>query len=49
MLIDEDLKKRRTIKTIEFIAREDGTALDSMSGLTLLDYIEHGNVISISC
>ena len=39
MLIDEDLKKRRTIKTIEFIAREDGTALDSMSGLTWCRYL----------
>ncbi|MDD2865257.1 MAG: hypothetical protein PHC99_11135, partial [Methylococcales bacterium] len=29
MLIDEKLKKQVAQKTVEFIAREDGTALDS--------------------
>jgi hypothetical protein len=35
MPIDENLKQ----KTVEFIAREDGTALDSMSGLTWCRYL----------
>ncbi len=39
MLIDEKLKKRIAKKTVEFIAREDGTALDSMSGLTWCRYL----------
>ena len=39
MLIDGDLKKKLAPKTIEFIAREDGTALDSMSGLTWCRYL----------
>lgn len=39
MLIDEKLKKQVAPKIIEFIAREDGTALDSMSGLTWCRYL----------
>lgn len=39
ILIDEDLKKRVAQKTVEFLAREDGTALDSMSGLTWCRYL----------
>ncbi len=39
MLIDEKLKKQVTPKTLEFIAREDGTALDSVSGLTWCRYL----------
>jgi hypothetical protein len=39
MLIDETLKKQIAPTTIEFIAREDGTALDSMSGLTWCRYL----------
>lgn len=39
MLIDEDLKKKVAQKTVEFIAREDGTALDSMSGLVWCRYL----------
>lgn len=39
MQIDAELKKKVVPKTIEFIAREDGTALDSMSGLTWCRYL----------
>lgn len=39
ILIDENLKKQVSQKTVEFIAREDGTALDSISGLTWCRYL----------